>query len=134
LRRFAVDASDDELLATVDEWVELLVQERYDDALANMRAREHWTSDLLRQVISGYGFSEPHPSGSRFRVTSPKEASGRQHYRRVDRWTEANAIGAIGVILYDLPLNGKWSDVTALFDILASSGPLVLELDDIHVL
>lgn len=134
MRAFPATASDEELLEAVDEWVELLAQERYGEALATFGSREHWTPELLRQVIRGYGFPEPHPSGTVFRVTSRRDAAGKQHYRQVDRWPDPNLIGAVGIVQYDLPLNGKWSDVTALFDVLSADDLLELRLDDIHVL
>jgi hypothetical protein len=136
VRSFPTTALDEELLAAIDQWVKLLAEERYEDALAFLPARDYWTPDLLSRVIDGYGFPEAHPSGTSFRVTTPTTAApgSKSRYRQVDRWPEPNLIGTVGVVRYDLPLNGHWSDVTALFDLRPHDDILDLVLDDIHVL
>jgi hypothetical protein len=136
VQSFPPTASDEELLAAIDQWVELVADEHYDDALAFLPARDYWTPDLLSRVIRGYGLLEAHPSGTSFRVTSPTTAGpgSKTRYRQVDRWPEPNQIGTVGVLQYDLPLNGQWSDVTALFDLRPHDDILDLVLDDIHVL
>lgn len=41
----------------------------------------------------------------------------------------------LGDVHYDLPLNGSWSDLTAVFTLsLTDDGALTLVLDEIHVL
>ena len=62
MHRFSQTASDVEILALVEDWAQLLAEERYDEALELIPAGGHWTSDSLRAVISGYGLPEPHPS------------------------------------------------------------------------
>ncbi len=39
----------------------------------------------------------------------------------------------IGNVIYDLPLNGEWSDLSATFYILKKEEFITLELDEIHV-
>ena len=39
-----------------------------------------------------------------------------------------------GHVWFDLPLNGNWSDLTALLNFRTVDEALVLELDDIHVM
>ena len=133
------DASDANILALVDDWVELLAEERYGEALELVAARSYWTVDLLRAVIQGYGIPEPHPSGRSFRVTSPRTAttganSPSAPARTVNRWEEPNDVNCIGAVQYDLPIDGHWSDLTALFEIVQDGDWLALELDDVHVL
>ncbi len=103
----------------IERWVGLLVDERFDEALALLATRPEsplettWTPELLATVIRNYGFLDPHPSGATFRVTSIASANGEgprfdatwyERPTRDDRWGSAR---------YDLPLNGEWSDVTA---------------------
>jgi len=38
------------------------------------------------------------------------------------------------MVEYDLPIDGAWSDLTALFDIKLDGDTLIVELDDVHVL
>jgi hypothetical protein len=133
------EAPDDQILGLVEEWIDRLAEERYDDALRLVAARSHWTPDLLRKVVEGYGLAEPHPSGAAFKVTSPRTArksstSPLSQNRRVQRWITPNPANAIGIVEYDLPLNGSWSDLTALFDLKLVGSELALELDDVHVL
>jgi hypothetical protein len=124
----------------IERWVGLLVDERFDEALALLATRPEsplettWTPELLATVIRNYGFLDPHPSGATFRVTSIASANGEgprfdatwyERPTRDDRWGSAR---------YDLPLNGEWSDVTASFDILDGPFGPVLALDDVHVM
>jgi hypothetical protein len=42
--------------------------------------------------------------------------------------------GSVGQVWFDLPLNDRWSDVTARFTIRQDGDSLYLELDDVHVM
>jgi len=91
-----------------------------------------WTPDMMRQVVRHYGFIEPRKDGKTFRVTPRAEAV--EHHRRGNyediEWFDDGS----GVAHFDLPLNGEWSDVTAIIDIVKQGGERVLRLNDIHVL
>ena len=123
-------ASDEELLRFIDSWVSLLEAEDYEAAFSYT---EHdlgmgWTPELIREVIKSYGGAKPWQ-----RVTlagQPTDVSQRKQVLRL----EPNAIGEVGVIWYDLNLDGIVSDLTATFHLCLSSKGLLVRLNDIHVM
>ncbi|GAB4217658.1 MAG: hypothetical protein OHK0012_22890 [Synechococcales cyanobacterium] len=125
--------TDSEILALIDCWVDDLVREDYHTAYSRT---DHdpcysWTPDLIRAVIEGYGLPEPHPCGEIFRVTARQTATGKQHYRTVDRTHIPQT--SIAEVWYDLPLNGGWSDLTVTFRVEPRDAATVLVLEQIHV-
>jgi hypothetical protein len=129
-----LSATDDEIRDVVDRWVTLLAQEDYERAFALTRHDAYfgWTPKLIESVINGYGLPEPHPSGEVFRVTDPKTAKGGPVRAEVER--EDGPEGCRGRVYYDLPLNGEWSDLTAIFRLEHDREQLVVVLEEIHVL
>ena len=121
------------MLALVERWVELLAADRFDDALALLAPRPDWTVKLLKTVIGNYGFIEPRGDGKTFTV-SPIAAAKGDRPRAELVWLDRERNDLLGYVCFALPLNGEWSDVTALFDLLASPSGVVLALDDVHVL
>ena len=89
-----------------------------------------------RTVITNYGFIEPHEDSATFKVTSLKANPAGKPFHGVEWYGDDTNKPAeyLGMAAFTLPLNGQWSDVTAMFDIVEDDGGLVLELDDIHVL
>jgi hypothetical protein len=97
-----------------------------------------WTPALVEELISSYGPPEGGDDDSTSRVTTPGSA---QVYdikpdHLVDWYgPESKAEGdVVGVVHFDLPINGIWSDLTAIFNIKKWCDSLSLELEDIHVL
>lgn len=131
-------ASDEQILAAITAWVELLAQERYEDAFQMLRhiPDEHWSPELMKTVITNYGSTEPCADGAIFKITSPKDNPKGQVFHEVEWWGDDPNRPAeyVGMALFTLPLNGEWSDLTASLDIVEEGGKLVLELGDIHVL
>lgn len=127
--RFPQNASDEELIQGVDEWVKLLESESYQEAysLTAQVTEMGWTPELIREVIKAYGDAEPAQRATLLGIPSDV------HQRKtVTRWP-ANG-DRIGEVWYDLNIDGVASDLTATFDILRSDGGLVLALNDIHVM
>lgn len=53
----------------------------------------------------------------------------------VTRWPQPRArVEVMGMVEYDLPINGVWSDLTAIFWLRRMPDGLALELYDIHIL
>ena len=125
--------TDAEIVAFVERWIDDLA--RGDFAAAYARTAHdpyyQWTPELIQTVIAGYGHTAPHPNGTIFRVTSRATASGQPHYHTVDR--KAVCPPAFAAVLHDLPLNGKWSDLTATFRIEPSERGSRVVLEEIHV-
>jgi len=128
-------ATDEEILTLVRQWVELLAHGNYEAAydITGHEPYYQWTPELIRQVIEGYGLPEPHPAGP-FRITSLASAKGGPEPRHcVERFETARDDGRIGHVLFDLPLNGEWSDMTATFGVYRYEDSVVLSLNEIHV-
>jgi hypothetical protein len=133
--RFSIFAKDDEILAVASDWAEALAAEDYKRAYG-MTAHDPyyaWSPELTQQVIEGYGLPEKHPAGP-YKVTPPKDArGGRQPRHELDRYEKPAPDGAIGTVLFDLPLNNQWSNLTATFRIYPTCNELVACLNEIHV-
>ena len=135
------DASNDEVLNIIRDWVERLVADDMEAAYAMLHhyTDEPWTSDFLRIWVSNYGSKTPFADGRTYHITSWKNATvsadgPNDHYQDVERWKQSTINGSVGEVHYDLPLNGEWSDLTAIFPLVIRDGYLALQLDDIHVL
>lgn len=122
--------SDERLIRLVDDWVRLMESEDYDAAFAftAQSANTHWSPDLLRDVVKGYGQSLPTQ-----RVTLLGASSDISQRKDVNRFPE-NRHGNIGYVWYDLNIDGVVSDLTATFDIRCEDDALAVVLDDIHVM
>lgn len=136
--RLPRNATDEQILDAVRAWVELLAQERYKEAFEMLRYHpaDPWLPELIRAVVTNYGFIEPREDGAKFKVTSLKDNPAGNDFRDVQWYGDDPNRPAeyLGMATFTLPLNGEWSDVTAMFGIVEEDGGLVLELDDIHVL
>ena len=129
-------ASDREVLAAVREWVNLLVEERYEDACTFLFQEGDdpyaWTPELLKTLITNYGSLYLDDSEETFKVTSLEHAHGSrvpQHYVNRIEPDEPE-----GFVWFDLPINGEWSDLTAVLDLTIVDDMLVLELDSLEVM
>ena len=136
----SADVPDSEILTTVRAWVDAVAAGDFNRAFA-MTAHEgwrRWSPDLIREVIAGYGIPEPAPDSVVHVVTPIDSARGGPKPRHeVDRWAPVDlGTGAlqIGAVWFDLPLDGSWSDVTALFDVRRRPEGIYLVLDQIHVM
>lgn len=122
------DADDEAILALVRQWVNLVAGDRIEAAqdLLNSEAVERdWPPNLIRELLAGY---EPITPVETAQITDliPNHS--------VDRLESADNPAIAGVIEFDLPINGAWSDLTASFWIKKCPDGLILELFDIHIL
>ena len=77
-----------------------------------------------------YGNIDPIHDGWVYKVTPLHSASGGPKPRHeVDRCDDGRAF-----VWFDLPLNGQWSDLTALFDVIPKDDGLHVVLDQVHVM
>ena len=136
------DSTNAEILDAVRVFVELLAEEKYADAYEQFLPApdRELTPEVIKALIEGYGYAEPVEGSDEppLRVTSlsqmtEPEPKDRQQVEWFDFHTERNA-HVLGTAHYDLPLNGEWSDLTAIFDIIKVEGGVALSLYDIHVL
>ncbi|MFN7140771.1 MAG: hypothetical protein ACK4UN_15650 [Limisphaerales bacterium] len=134
LIRLPQSASDTEIRVAIRSWIDLLAADRYEEAHAQLLRfpDDEWTPDMMRTVVRHYGFIEPRADGQTYRVTPRGEAVQKQSSAPNEdiEWFE----DASGVAHVDLPLNGEWSDVTVIIDIVNHGDGRALRLNDIHVL
>jgi hypothetical protein len=143
MRLLPLKATDDEILALCREWVALVAAGQLELAIDLLYVPEthhreqNWTADSLRVYIGNYGSWEPMKDGSVWRVTPvesapmppdrpnfrPRAEVGRYDGRPQSGWAEL-----------DLPLNGRWSDLTAQFEFSPVDDGIGLSLYDLHVL
>ncbi len=124
------NTADADLISFVDQWVALLEIEAYEAAfnLTEHLAESGWTPALLRAVIKGYGQARKNQI-----VTLHGEPTDITQRKYVSRY-EPNQRQFIGAIWYDLNIDGYASDLTATFDLQATSAGVLVYLDDIHVM
>lgn len=137
------DASDAEILAACRDWVQrvadgdlagaiemLHVPQRYEDP-------QRWTARSLEIYVGNYGSWDAMPDGRTWRITSPATAAnpaGRTDFRPTADVARHDGDPRSGSVDVDLPLNGEWSDLTALFEFEPVEDGIGLSLYDIHVL
>lgn len=158
MRKLEADVSDEELLRAVEEWVQLLVEKRYQGAYDFLyhpwipaAPNNDLSADDIRESVTNYGWDEPHPDGP-FEVTPveaalPQEVPPHRDIRRYEQSQERawdailvqaggvpSGASIVGSIHFDIPLNNMWSDLTAIFDIVLYDEATVLALENIHVM
>lgn len=79
----------------------------------------------MQEVISDYGSP---PLGLTVHDPYGMDLAG----ERIDFYFYKDNSGL--TVDYDLPLNGEWSDLTAIFSFKSKDGGFAFYLDDIHVL
>ena len=86
--RLPRNATDEQILDAVRAWVELLAQERYKEASEMLRYHpaDPWSPELIRAVVTNYGFIEPREDGAKFKVTSLKDNPAGNNFRDVQWW------------------------------------------------
>lgn len=131
----AVGATDEELLTVADAWVDLLVAGDFVAASDFLHHPGHydecaWTAVEIETYLANYGSWDPYDDGRVYRVTTRRDATG-DHlpHRDVIRFTDDR----LPRIECDLPLNGEWSDLTAVLQVEAVDGGWALSLYDLRV-
>jgi hypothetical protein len=134
------DRTDKAVRSAIERWVGLLVEQRFDEAVAMLAPSATWTAELLATVIRNYGAVEPREDGKTFSVTPIAATVGDGPHFEV-WWCDPPvtnrlnyAPDRLGHAGYDLPIDGTWSDLTATFEIVDVSERAVLALDDVHVM
>ena len=135
------EATSKEILGLVHRWVNLLADEKYEQAykLTDHDDYYKWTPRLIQAVIEGYGLPEPRENGVVFKVTPIETAKGEKppchevNFLDTSKNDEEKCEMIIGDVWFDLPLSGKWSDLTATFQIRQNLEHTFLVLNEIHV-
>lgn len=123
-------------------WIELLAAENYGQAYALTFHDPYyqWSPTLIESVINGYG--TVYEQGEKiYKVTwpCPLKLETKRIYRDLTFFenfrqsTHQPGLNVAGYLLYSLPLNGEWSDLSVTFNLLKRDDFWALELNEIHV-
>jgi hypothetical protein len=112
-------ATDEEILTIVRQWVEVLASEDYAKVFAEISYlinNNCPNEEIIRLQIKNYRSPDLYPGVTDFKVTNWRLASGGNPNakQKVVRF-KPNNVKLAGAIEFDLPLNGKWSDLQADF-------------------
>ena len=121
------DASDDQIVAIIQSWVDILAAGEYEIAATELGyalAFDDPKSACILRAIEGYRSAKFYPGVEQFSVTDWRAAAGGNPTPRksITRYTP-NSSGLAGAAEFDLPLNGRWSDLTADFVWFVSDDP-----------
>ncbi|WP_212841408.1 hypothetical protein [Catellatospora sp. IY07-71] len=137
MQTVAPHASDSDLIGCIEEWVGLLAAGSFVAAAqflcppAEVSRGEPWTAESLETYIADYGWWEPLDDGRRMHVTSAAGAGAGGDltpHRDVIRYDDRPPR-----IEFSLPLNGEWSDLTAVFHLVEVDGAWAFDLYDLRV-
>ncbi len=121
------DASNEQVLEVVREWVDILWQEDYEAAFAALgylMAGEAAKPASFRESIKDYRSPEYYPNVEDFTVTDWRTAcGGNPEPQQEVTWYGPNTAKLGGAVAFDLPLNGRWSDLTADFVFFENDDP-----------
>jgi hypothetical protein len=125
--RLSQDKIEEQAKSFVKNWIQLLSQGKFVEALSQIDEPNtygiRWTRAALLKVISDYcGKSE-------FKIDDPFLLLGESRSSLV-----SFKDGSGYSFDYDLPLNGKWSDLTLQFEFQKRSEDYAVILHDVHVL
>lgn len=131
-------ATDEDILSVVRQWVEVLASKDYDvffSALGYACSMGRPGTECIQSAIDSYRSPRFFPGTERFNVTDWRTANGGnpRPLHVVTRY-KPNAEGMAGAVDFDLPLNGRWSDLNASFVLFESTNKgeeYVLSLEDI---
>jgi len=129
------DVTNDELLDVVRSWVDLMAAGDYGTAFARFgySLAELPSDACLAEALRDYRSEKFFPGETDFRVTDWRTAAGgNPSPEEKVEWYESSGSLA-GAISFDLPLNGKWSNLQADFVLYASEDPagFILVLEEI---
>lgn len=126
-----ISASTDEPVVMVSrfvrDWFRLLCREAFVDAVARLDEPntygQRWSAERIKAALRDYARSDS------VRVTDPDSISTEPHSSLV-----ALNDGRGYSFDHDVPLDGRWSDLTAQFDFLRRPDGYAVVLQDFHVL
>ena len=130
-------SEENEIFQAIESWIDALAEKRYSDAFEMVYVPNgtHWSKELLKSVVENYGSAEKRPDGKISSVTSTKTAQVDDLEPRWEiDWYEEEREGEIAEVIVDLPVNGVWADLTAVFGLRKMAEDLTLELVRIDVL
>jgi hypothetical protein len=109
-RLLRADASDGEILRTLDEWTELIVERRLEDAMALVPVTFDSVGHELEALVGGGQASSP-LSDRDVKVATPQTARLAGFVRDIERNDPqpGDKLPYVGTVRYELALEGSWS-------------------------
>jgi hypothetical protein len=133
-----VAPTDEDVLSLATKWVNLLAQAEFEQAqgLLVTSSEGIWTPTLVKAVIAAYELPPRAGDNSPTSRVTPPHAARVVDYRpdRDVTWFPDGSDQNAGMVHYSLPINGIWSDLTAIFRIHRQANGVALDLEDVHVL
>lgn len=129
-------SSDADVLRTVREWIELLIEERYTDAYAFLyhRPDDPFSPEVLEAFIQNCGNLAPDLARKEvLKVTAPEVAVDPIGSHSYELWRD-DRTGTLDGMWFSLPLNGRWSDLSGVFDFPVVDEEVVFELVNFGIL
>jgi len=113
------NATNEQVLDIIRKWIGVLAAEDYEAVVKELGFLTGFYSspaECLRAQIKRYVSPEYFPGVTDFVVTDWRTAhGGNPEPLSTVTWYKPNTVGLRGAVRFDLPLNGKWSDLTADF-------------------
>jgi hypothetical protein len=140
MNKLPLNANREAIITAVEAWVDLLVAKKYQAALDFIYPIPYpeWDAQYLETWIRNYGHDQPLKNGRVVEITPRNQAKGEQYNKdfEVDepQIDETTGLTVIGMVLYDVPLDGEWSDLTIQFNVCKFEKGLVLDMNGFHVM
>lgn len=122
----------------VHRWFDCLANGDYEAAynLTFHGPYYEWTPELIESMINSCGL--PHEEGETkyvltdWRIDNGKDRGG--EFNLYDKHVENGGYTQLGYGYYEVPLNGEWGDLSAVFRIVRYKEGAALLLAEVHVL
>jgi hypothetical protein len=113
------NSNEEQILNIVRQWVDVLAKQDYELVFSELKyavAFDTPGAECIESEIKRYRSTNYFPGVEEFNVTDWRTAVGGNPLplQKVI-WYKPNDSKLAGAIAFDLPLNGKWSDLTADF-------------------
>jgi hypothetical protein len=114
-------ATSSEVVELIFPWIDALAREEYAKVYETLGYAMAYQlalpgPDCIRYMIESYRSKDLFPGEKSFKVTPWKSAIGGNKFpSKLVKFYKKNSIGIVGSCTLDLPLNGKWSDLSADF-------------------
>ena len=131
----------DKVEKVIHYWLDLLTKEDYSEAY-NLTAHDsyyQWTPASIEDYINGYGL--PYEEGNTMQKVTDWRKVDKGEKNPMDillfdnpKSDDKEMFKRIGIVHYDIPMNGIRSDLTVIFSILQAEKYFTLELNGIEVM
>jgi hypothetical protein len=111
--------TEGQILEVVHDWVDVLAKQDYELIFSELRyavACDRPGAECIKNEIKRYRSQDYFPGIEEFSVTDWRTAAGgNPRPKQKVIWYKPSSSNLAGAISFDLPINGKWSDLTADF-------------------